>query len=749
MSPNVIKKEGFKNMKKTSASCFFKNNQGFSLMEMLIYVGILGIVASVATGIFLSVTKVQTEQSAQVEISGQLNFAMQTIQRLIRNSSLVDITPGTPTTSLTLRMKDSAVDPTTIYLENGRIYVKEGASGTPQSITSDKVVIDSLEFKKLTQYPGKDIVQIDLAMSAANKVEGSTIRRSLRSAVSRVSAATFDSDLIPGADNTYSVGTSNRWKNASFSGNVGIGVTTLLNKLDVAGGVAIGSYAGVNTAPSNGLIVSGNVGIGVATPAGGTKLDIYTSNANEIGLLLRDDGGARIFSIAELGSGGYNPMSSAGDIGLIYYGSGGSNTGSLMIGQWSSSARGIKIDASGNVGIGTGTPGEKLEVAGNIKLSGATPTYKITNVASPTASSDVATKGYVDAAIASGGGNAPPFGGDGRDGDYSCTSGTCTNLYLNKLYQFNNFTISSGATLQPVFQSGQTKEGGFYALVKGTCTIAGTITVKGRGNALGEGSGGEGYGVGGNSPVTYYGGGGTGVPKQSNGCTPVGVGGKPGTLTSYCSSTPLVEVKEISQINLGGAGGGGAYLSGSYYYPGYGTYSAGQPTTPGTYQGSVSNMIYQAVTYHSLNPFRNQTLMTSYGAGGSGYSSLGGTGGGTVYLECTNINFTGTIDASGNNGSGGTSGDIVINGGLGGSSPGAGGGDGSNSGAVCSSVYIGGGGGGGGVVTVLYKNSISTSGTINISGGNGGNGTCTSGGSYQTASGGGGQAGWYFIQKYE
>ena len=398
-------------MKKTSASYLFKNNQGFSLMEMLIYVGILGIVASVATGIFLSVTKVQTEQSAQVEISGQLNFAMQTIQRLIRNSSLVDINPGTPTTSLTLRMKDSTVDPTTIYLENGRIYVKEGANGTPQSITSDRVVVDSLEFKKLTQYPGKDIVQIDLAMSATNKVEGNTIRRSLRSAVSRVSAATFDSDLIPGADNTYSVGTSNRWKNASFSGNVGIGVTTLLNKLDVAGGVAIGSYAGVNTAPSNGLIVSGNVGIGVATPAGGTKLDIYTSNANEIGLLLRDDGGARIFSIAELGSGGYNPMSSAGDIGLIYYGSGGSNTGSLMIGQWSSSARGIKIDASGNVGIGTGTPGEKLEVAGNIKLSGATPTYKITNVASPTASSDVATKGYVDAAV--GGGTLNVYKSDG------------------------------------------------------------------------------------------------------------------------------------------------------------------------------------------------------------------------------------------------------------------------------------------------------------------------------------------------
>jgi len=52
----------------------------------------------------------------------------------------------------------------------------------------------------------------------------------------------------------------------------------------------------------------------------------------------------------------------------------------------------------GNVGIGTTGPGEKLEVNGNIKLSGASATYKITNVALPTANTDVATKEYVDAA---------------------------------------------------------------------------------------------------------------------------------------------------------------------------------------------------------------------------------------------------------------------------------------------------------------------------------------------------------------
>lgn len=54
-----------------------------------------------------------------------------------------------------------------------------------------------------------------------------------------------------------------------FNSNIGIytGSNTPVNPLDVSGGVAIGSsYAGSATAPSNGLVVEGNVGIGTASP---------------------------------------------------------------------------------------------------------------------------------------------------------------------------------------------------------------------------------------------------------------------------------------------------------------------------------------------------------------------------------------------------------------------------------------------------------------------------------------------------
>jgi hypothetical protein len=55
--------------------------------------------------------------------------------------------------------------------------------------------------------------------------------------------------------------------NPSSTGGMGMGTTTPLNKLDVKGGMAIGRYAEINTAPNNSIIVGGNVGIEVANPS--------------------------------------------------------------------------------------------------------------------------------------------------------------------------------------------------------------------------------------------------------------------------------------------------------------------------------------------------------------------------------------------------------------------------------------------------------------------------------------------------
>lgn len=58
--------------------------------------------------------------------------------------------------------------------------------------------------------------------------------------------------------------------------------------------------------------------------------------------------------------------------------------------------------AGGNVGIGTSTPNATLDVNGSVTVRGtlSVSNNRITNVATPTASTDAATKAYVDAATA-------------------------------------------------------------------------------------------------------------------------------------------------------------------------------------------------------------------------------------------------------------------------------------------------------------------------------------------------------------
>lgn len=65
---------------------------------------------------------------------------------------------------------------------------------------------------------------------------------------------------------------------------VGVGTVSFVpvNTLDVNGSMAIGTYAGINAAPSNGLIVSGNTGISTSSAAS-YALTIANASSTHIG----------------------------------------------------------------------------------------------------------------------------------------------------------------------------------------------------------------------------------------------------------------------------------------------------------------------------------------------------------------------------------------------------------------------------------------------------------------------------------
>ena len=202
------------------------------------------------------------------------------------------------------------------------------------------------------------------------------------------------------------------------SKNMGIGFNTDLNlmpqsKLDVYGNITIGtSYAGNNASPENGMLVEGNVGIGVTSAnekleiGGGLKIG-NTADGAQTGTLRFHNGdlqgctdqgwksltlspledgfwknnGSKIYyNQGNVGIGTANPTQKfevTGDIGIdefiihngdtdTYIGFPTSNTIRLR----TAGTDRVTVNSSGNIGIGTINPENKLEVVGNTLVTG-------------------------------------------------------------------------------------------------------------------------------------------------------------------------------------------------------------------------------------------------------------------------------------------------------------------------------------------------------------------------------------------
>ncbi len=147
--------------------------------------------------------------------------------------------------------------------------------------------------------------------------------------------------------------------NTYITGNLGLSVSAPINKLDINGAAAIGtSYAGLQTVPSNGLAVQGNVGIGTFNPFGG-GLIVLPVNTGNVGIGSITPGKALDVSgtvrATGLAMSGQTPVS--GYV-LTATDSGGDTTwstaGSVAAASgWTQSGTNVYTAGSNNVGIGT------------------------------------------------------------------------------------------------------------------------------------------------------------------------------------------------------------------------------------------------------------------------------------------------------------------------------------------------------------------------------------------------------------
>jgi len=184
---------------------------------------------------------------------------------------------------------------------------------------------------------------------------------------------------------------------------VGIGTTSIANALDVNGSLAVGTYAGTATGASNELIIGGIVGIGSASPIVsldiGQKTDAVAlpsgsaaqrPGAAANGMIRYDSDSAG--AVEAFINGAWETIvtttggTSAVNLGTSASATNPSRTGQIGTGLFSAatntvsiatnSTEALRVDAGGNVGIGTTSPSYQLHVYQNTAATDANAAFQ-------------------------------------------------------------------------------------------------------------------------------------------------------------------------------------------------------------------------------------------------------------------------------------------------------------------------------------------------------------------------------------
>jgi len=221
-----------------------EERSGFTLIELLLYAVIFAVSSVFLVNILTTITQTEVRQNSINGVSQQVSFVADTVQRLVRQASLIENPAGVASTTLALRMTATSTDRTTVYADASStgIFLKQiDVNGvvTIIPLTDSNVTVGNFTVTKYETAGGQAIAQIDLTLNYNTTVERAKIARSWHGAITRISAATFDSNLVPNSSNSYDLGGSgSTWKDGYFAGNAYI-----TGKLSIGGASLVGTTA--------------------------------------------------------------------------------------------------------------------------------------------------------------------------------------------------------------------------------------------------------------------------------------------------------------------------------------------------------------------------------------------------------------------------------------------------------------------------------------------------------------------------
>jgi type II secretory pathway pseudopilin PulG len=135
--------------------------KGFTLVELLIYVGISAFLLLAVANLLAFMIYAQTNDRKVAEVAGQGMAAMEVMTQTIRNAAAIT-SPATGTAAATLSLAGAT---TTVFAltASGSLTIAE-ASGTPVALTSPRLFASGVSFSNLSATGTKGIVRIQFTL---------------------------------------------------------------------------------------------------------------------------------------------------------------------------------------------------------------------------------------------------------------------------------------------------------------------------------------------------------------------------------------------------------------------------------------------------------------------------------------------------------------------------------------------------------------------------------------------------------
>jgi Tfp pilus assembly protein PilW len=121
--------------------------RGFSLIELVIYLGIVAMLTVAISDVFISVSAARGQGQVRSDTSSEIRFALESIRRDARSSSAVLLPAGAGATGTVLRLATS--EGTVEYAVTEGIVRRQAGSLSSEAITSSNVSADGFVVSRI------------------------------------------------------------------------------------------------------------------------------------------------------------------------------------------------------------------------------------------------------------------------------------------------------------------------------------------------------------------------------------------------------------------------------------------------------------------------------------------------------------------------------------------------------------------------------------------------------------------------